>query len=222
MAGTVALKFHDSTISFLTGYADDSPAPAITGITQANPPVVTDSGHGLEDGDVIQIDGVVGMTEVNGGTFVVDVLSSSTFSLRDVDATGYGAYVSGGTYQEGLFSNFCNLTNYDQQGGTSPEIATTALCSTAQEYLLGLPDFGTTSVDYFFTRDAALEQALNAAYVNGTIIAVRIDLPGDHGRMVQLGFVQQMSISAGVGAAVWTGSMTIRNTGARQDFDAAP
>lgn len=221
MSAVTAIKFHGSQIAVLVGFADDSPAPAITGVTQANPAVVTDAGHALEDGDVIEISGVVGMTELNGGRFIVEVLTSSTFALRGVDSTGYGAYTSGGTYQEAQFSNFCNLTNYNQQGGSSPEIDTTALCSTAQEYLLGLPDFGTTQIDFNFVRDSAIELALYDAYKDGSLIAVRVDLPEDHGRMVQMGFVQQMSVSAGVGGK-WEGSLTLRNTGSREDFDAAP
>ena len=221
MSAVTAIKFHGSQIAVLVGFADDSPAPAITGITQANPAVVTDAGHGLEDGDVIEISGVVGMTEVNGGRFIVDVLSSSTFSLRGVDSSGYGAYVSGGTYQAGEFSNFCNLTNYNQQGGTSPEIDTTALCSTAQEYLLGLPDFGTTQIDYNFVRDSAIELAVTDAYRDGSLTAIKVVLPEGHGTMVQMGFIQQMSVSAAVGGK-WDGSLTMRNTGSREDFDAAP
>ena len=220
MSAVTALKFHGSQIAVLTGFAADSPAPAITAITKANPAVVSVTAHGLSDGEVIRISGVVGMTELNGGTFVVENLTSGTFALRDVDSTGYGTYASGGTFTVGEFSNFCNLTNYDRQGGTSPEIDTTALCSTAQEYLLGLPDFGTTQIDYNFVRDSAIELAVTAAYKTSELTATKVVLPEGHGIMVQLGFIQQMSESAAVGGK-WEGSLTMRNTGARQDFDAA-
>lgn len=73
----------------------------ITGITTATPGVVTAAGHGLVDGDRIIITKVVGTmaAEVNYKTFVVDVLSSSTFALYDVyglPITIVGAYTSGG------------------------------------------------------------------------------------------------------------------------------
>ena len=220
MSAVTALKFHGSQIAVLTGFEADSPAPTISAITKANPAVVSSTGHGLSDGDVIKISGATGMTEVNGQTFVVEVLTSSTFALRDVDSTGYGTYVSGATFTVGQFSNFCNLTNYNRQGGTSPEIDTTALCSTAQEYLLGLPDFGTTQIDYNFVRDSAIELAVTAAYKTSELTATKVVLPKGHGTMVQLGFIQQMSESAGVGGK-WEGSLTMRNTGARQDFEAA-
>ena len=76
----------------------------ITGVTQADPAVVTTSAaHGLVYGDEIEIFGVVGMTELNGRRFfVAGVPSSTTIQLMstgrsNIDSTGYGAYVSGGT-----------------------------------------------------------------------------------------------------------------------------
>lgn len=69
----------------------------ITGITQANPAVVTVSApHGLSTGDEVRIEGVVGMTEVNDRNFVITVVDADEFSLDGEDSTGHGAYVSGG------------------------------------------------------------------------------------------------------------------------------
>ena len=73
----------------------------ITGITQANPGVVTISSHGYSNGDHVIITGVVGMTEVNGKTFKVANKTTNTFELQDVDGnnvdtSGYTAYTSGG------------------------------------------------------------------------------------------------------------------------------
>ena len=73
----------------------------ITGITTATPAVVSAAGHGLVDGDRVVITKVVGTIgpEVNNQTFVVDVLSSSTFALYDiygVPITTLGTYSSGG------------------------------------------------------------------------------------------------------------------------------
>lgn len=75
---------------------------SITGITQADPGVVTATSHGFSDGDEVEINGVVGMTEVNGRRFNVANSTASTFELTDlndldVDTTGYTAYSSGGT-----------------------------------------------------------------------------------------------------------------------------
>lgn len=83
---------------------------AISGITQADPGVVTTSAaHGLSTGDLVRLTqlgdaGAVsyGMDQLNNGRFKVVVLTSTTFSLQDpitgddIDTTGYVAYSSGG------------------------------------------------------------------------------------------------------------------------------
>lgn len=69
----------------------------ITGITNANPAVVTSNAHGFTDGQTISITGVVGMTEVNDRTFVVQSATANTFELKGEDSTSYSVYTSGGT-----------------------------------------------------------------------------------------------------------------------------
>jgi hypothetical protein len=218
MAAGKRYKFQGSQIEVQTGYGG-SPLGTVTGITQADPAVVTQTAHGYATGDVVRLDDVVGMDEVNEESYVINVLTSSTYELVGVDSTGYGAYVSGGTADDGTFSNFCELTNYNRQGGTSPEIPATTVCSTAQEYEVGLPDFGTTAIDYNFAPQTTVQGALHAAYLDGSKIAVRVTLPRNGGVLVQQGFVQQESETAGVGG-LWTASLTIRNTGNRFDIEA--
>lgn len=74
----------------------------ITGVTQANPGVVTITGHGYANGDWVYISGVVGMTELNGKYFKVANQTANTFELQDVDGnnvdtSAYTVYSSGGT-----------------------------------------------------------------------------------------------------------------------------
>ena len=73
----------------------------ISGITQANPAVVTATSHGYSNGDEVLISGVSGMTEVNGKRFLVADKTTNTFELQDKDgvdinSTGFTAYSSGG------------------------------------------------------------------------------------------------------------------------------
>ena len=82
----------------------DSPI-TISGITNANPAVVTATDHGLSDGDTITIRNVVGMTEVNGSKFKVANKTTHTFELTDtddddIDSTEYETYLSGGEARE--------------------------------------------------------------------------------------------------------------------------
>ena len=68
----------------------------ITGITAANPAVVTSNSHGYSNGDHIWISSVVGMTELNGRRFTVANKTTNTFELSGVNSSGYTAYSSGG------------------------------------------------------------------------------------------------------------------------------
>ena len=74
----------------------------ISGITKANPGVVTATAHGYSNGDFVVISSVVGMTQVNNKTFKVSNKATNTFELQDVDGSnvdtsGYSTYSSAGT-----------------------------------------------------------------------------------------------------------------------------
>jgi hypothetical protein len=70
---------------------------AISGISKANPGVVTTSApHGLTTGDVVCIRSVGGMTQVNDLYFTATVIDATNFSIG-VDTSGYTTYTSGGT-----------------------------------------------------------------------------------------------------------------------------
>ena len=68
----------------------------ITGATQANPVVITAT-NTFEGAETVTIAGVVGMTELNGNSYIVANPTSTTFELSGIDGTGFTAYTSGGT-----------------------------------------------------------------------------------------------------------------------------
>lgn len=67
----------------------------ITGITKANPGVVTSPLHDFATGDQVTLSEVVGMTEVNGVSYTITVLTPDTFSLG-VNTSGYSTYLNSG------------------------------------------------------------------------------------------------------------------------------
>lgn len=79
---------HRMTVSF--------PSSSITGATQANPCVVTATGHPFSNGDRVLIESVGGMTQINNLSHTVANATANTFELLAVDSTAYGAYTSGG------------------------------------------------------------------------------------------------------------------------------
>lgn len=102
----------------LHGYSDSyltyDAGTAITGITQADPGVVTSASHGLSNGDRVKMIGVGGMTEVEGITYTVANKTANTIELNDkygnnVDTSAFTAYTSGG-YLHKLVTTVSGLT----------------------------------------------------------------------------------------------------------------
>ena len=100
---TYILEFSNLKIRF---YKDNGAIlegdKTISGITAANPAVVTATSHGYSNGDEIIITSVVGMTEVNNKRFLVAGVTTNTFQLTDKDgdninSSAYTAYSSAGT-----------------------------------------------------------------------------------------------------------------------------
>jgi hypothetical protein len=88
------------TISALIGGVSKS----ISGITQANPArVTTTNAHNFTEGTPVTIVDVVGMTNLNGNEYFMNVIDGNNFDLytddllsTTLDSTGFPAYVSGG------------------------------------------------------------------------------------------------------------------------------
>lgn len=99
------LEFGDQYVRFHTDRGTQLEASQnITGITQANPGVVTYAGADPSNGDWVYIQSVGGMTQVNGRYFMVGSVNAgaNTFNLLDpfgdnVNTLGYTAYSAGGT-----------------------------------------------------------------------------------------------------------------------------
>jgi hypothetical protein len=82
-------------LQLVNGFKVGEDEITITGATQANPVVITAT-NTYSDEETIKIDGITGMTELNGNIYEVDNASASGFELKGVDGTGFAAYVSGG------------------------------------------------------------------------------------------------------------------------------
>lgn len=103
----------------------------ITGITAANPGVVTVTSASptntlaLANGMTLTLSGIVGMTQLNQQRVKVAGLNSNTFTLYDlygnpIDTSAYGTYVSGG------------IANQISYAATAPTISATTGQITAQ------------------------------------------------------------------------------------------
>jgi hypothetical protein len=90
----------------------------ITNVTQANPANVTAVNHQLLTGSIITITNVVGMTELNNGTFTVTVIDVDNFQLNGINSTGFTAYDNGGTFTS---SNTFSFTLFGNNQNPFPQ-----------------------------------------------------------------------------------------------------
>jgi hypothetical protein len=99
---------------------------SISGITQANPCVITTSAaHGINVGSRIALSGISGMTQLNGTTQTVSAVTSTTLTLGDVNSTSYTAYSSGGSVVPDVVMFAINgngqvIMQYTNQAASSP------------------------------------------------------------------------------------------------------
>lgn len=207
-------KYQGSHIKVLTGYRGGSPFAAITGITAADPPVVTSAGHGLSNGDVVYIDNVAGTVEVNQSLYIVANKATDTFELYGVKGATWTAYTSGGTFDPGTFSEFCEVTSGpNRTGGSKTETPATTVCSTEEEFEVGIGGQGTMAIAYNYAPlTSTVQVAMDAFDRSGDIMAIKVQLPKNGGTITRLGFVQQTSEQGQVNG-IWTASANLRLTG---------
>jgi len=92
----------------------------ITGVSKANPAVVTAALHGFSNGDYVDIRDVAGMTELNGNRYIVANVATNTFELTDlsgtnINSTAFATYISGGTARKAVTT----ISNLDHLEGES-------------------------------------------------------------------------------------------------------
>jgi hypothetical protein len=90
------------TLTAVTWTFDD--AENITGATQADPCVLTVTGHSFSAGDEVIVQSVAGMTEINNRLFYVSAPATNTLALKNVNSGGYTPYTSGGTITRNPYS----------------------------------------------------------------------------------------------------------------------
>lgn len=211
MSSPVVNDFKGTGFAVTTGWGTPS---AITAITNANPAVVTDSAHGLADGDVVKMAGVVGMTEVNGNIYAVNVLTADTYELVGLDTTNFSVYVSGGTAAKGTFSSTCQVTNYSGDSGSTPVSTTDTNCGSVKSY--GTPQHGQVTVQFLDARQDYVD-AMEEARLAVAQVAHRYTLPKGRGVSIDIGTVVATQRSAAANGS-WTGGATIERDMPRMDF----
>lgn len=101
------LEFGDEYVRFIQNgeyIYDGDPffsAQSVEGVSNTDPCVITLTAHGYSNGNEVNLRGIVGVPELNNRNFIIANVTTDTFEIQyldgtDVDATGFGTYVSGG------------------------------------------------------------------------------------------------------------------------------
>lgn len=98
-----------------------------TGLSATTVSITTAVPHGLSVGMSVNISGVTGMTEINGAGWLVYYVSPTVFRIKsalgvEVDGTGFGAYVSGGTVSFNALTKIGKVTTVDNVSIINPQI----------------------------------------------------------------------------------------------------
>lgn len=188
----------------------------VTGITKADPGVVSSTSHGFVTGDVVKLSSISGMIEVNDKLFVVDNEASGTFELAGTDTTDYTTFVTGspadGIAQPVTFTQFCELTGASKQDAGADQIEVSTICSDAKEFEQGLADSGSLTLDFNWAGLETVQAALETAKLSGDQTAFKIVMPKNGGTIILIGTVQSTSFQGAVNG-VWTANATIKLSG---------
>lgn len=135
---------------FSDAYLTLSNPLTVTGITNANPGVVTSASHGLSNGNTVKIFGS-GMTDVDGIAYTVAGVTTNTFQLASKNTTSAGTFSgTGSCYVYKLVTTISGLSHLEgktvqvkQDGAAANTAVVTSgaitLTSPAYQVTVGLP-----------------------------------------------------------------------------------
>jgi hypothetical protein len=142
----------------------------VTGITKANPGVITvDKNHGYANGQVAQVNGVVGMVNLNGTPFTATVTGAKTFSIG-IDTSGFPAYVSGGVLTPNLRNVVVSILDY-------PDVYSIPFVVPPQQVVTVTVTYHTTQPN--FTSQSSVAQLAAPAlvsYINSVFVGQPLSL----------------------------------------------
>lgn len=130
----------------------------VTGITKANPAVVTSAAHGMSNGDVVVLN-VTGMVELNGQACRIANVTIDTFALEGIDSTSFSTFSAGTAYQVSAWDTLGLAQSLNVGEQTADEIDITTLNAIQRSITYGLLSAVKGSI-------GALWEATDVALVN--------------------------------------------------------
>jgi hypothetical protein len=131
-------------------------AKTITGISKANPGVLTSAAHGFANGDLVYLV-VNGMHQLNGKVVRVAAQATNTFELEGVDTTLFDTFASGTVQKLTMGTSITTATTITAAGGDFGFIDTTTIHANQRSQIPDLPNAATFTMDNIWdVADAGL------------------------------------------------------------------
>lgn len=137
-------------------------AVTITGITKANPGVVTSAAHGLNNGDYVYM-GVQGMYQLDGKVVRVANKTTDTFELEGVNTTSFDTFSTGTAAAITFGTSITTATSMNASGGDFDFIDTTTIHVNNKTQIPGLGNPVNYSFDNLWDAADAGQIAMKAA-----------------------------------------------------------
>lgn len=186
---------------------------SISGITKANPAVVTTgAAHGYTTGDYVALT-VNGMYQLNDRAARIIVLTSTTFSIEGVDSTSFDTFTSGGAEKLTLGTSITTATSVSSSGGGFDFIDTTTIHGNSKTQMPGLPAASTFNFDNIWDVSDAGLLAMKSASDSQSKKAFKFTF-GSGGQILSfLGYVGCSLLPGGQAQALVTTPTTITMNG---------
>ena len=158
-------------------------AIVLSGITNANPAVLSAAAHGLLNGAIGYISLVSGMEQLLGQAISVDAPTAGTFAAEGVDTTGYGTFVSASFLPVSAYLTLSQSTSYSIGGGAGSEIDTTTLLDEFDQSQTGNLAAQTVQISGFSDFQLPAMQKLRTAAINQALTVFRMTLENGERRV---------------------------------------
>lgn len=177
----------------------DSPAIAITSVSQASPAVAGKTAHGLANNDVGYFSGVTGMDQIEYQAIRVKNKTDDTFELQGLNTTNFSAFTAGNLTTVATWALLAEATGYELGGGASEKLDVTRLIDFVRKVEAGLLPEQTVNLSVLAQdTPSAAQQVIESAVQSQGIVLVRITLgngavriftaePSTPGESVQVG-----------------------------------
>lgn len=124
-------------------------AKTITGITKANPGVVTCAAHGYANGDLVYLS-VNGMHQLNGKVARIANQATNTFELEGIDTLLFDTFSSGTVAKLTMGTSITTATTINAAGGDFGFIDTTTIHANQRSQIPDLPNAATFTMDHIW------------------------------------------------------------------------